>query len=53
MKIVERCAAILETTAILGPVNLAGLLVTAVVSGLLFSYRLLSQGYYRCLFSSK
>ena len=53
MRILERCIALIETTALLGPANLVGVLVTAAVSGLLFSYRLLSKGYYRCLFSSR
>ncbi len=53
MKILERCAAIIETTALMGPANLAGMLVTTAVSGLLFGYRLLSLGYYRCFFSSR
>jgi hypothetical protein len=53
MRLLERCAVLVETTAILGPANLVACLVAAGLSGLCFGYRLLSQGYYRCLFSSK
>jgi hypothetical protein len=49
----ERFATIAETAAFLGPANLASLLIAAGLSGLLFGYRLLSQGYYRCFISTK
>jgi hypothetical protein len=49
----ERCAALAETAAFLGPANLASLLVAAGLSGLFFCYRLLSQGYHRCFLSLK
>jgi IS4 transposase len=42
-----------ETTAILGPANLIGLLVTTCLTTLWLAFRLLSQGYHRFLFSSK
>lgn len=49
----ERCVTLVETAALLGPASLLGLVAADVVSGLLFGWRLLSRGYYRCLFSSK
>ncbi|HEX4140491.1 MAG TPA: hypothetical protein VHY09_09105 [Candidatus Methylacidiphilales bacterium] len=53
MKILERFATIAETTAVLGPANLLSLLVAACLSGLLFGYRLLSQGYCRCFLTTR
>jgi hypothetical protein len=53
MRMFERCAMMAETAALLGPANLASLLVAACLSGVLFGYRLLSQGYHRCLLSTK
>ena len=53
MRMLERLAVIVQTTAFLGPANLISLLLAAGVSGLYFSYRMLSQGYHRCFFSMK
>ncbi len=53
MKLLERCAALAETAALVGPVQLAGLAVSAAFSALLFTARMVGQGYHRCLFSSR
>ncbi len=53
MKMIERLAVILQTTAFLGPANLISLLLAACLSSLYFGYRMLSQGYHRCFFSTK
>ncbi len=53
MKMLERFAAVIETTAFLGPANLLSLLIAAGLSWLYVGYRLLSQGYCRFLFSSR
>ncbi len=53
MNFFQRLAAAAETTATIGPANLVGLLVTTCLTGLWLVLRLLSQGYYRFLFSSK
>ena len=53
MRTLERFALMAETAAILGPANLASLLVAACLSGFLFGYRLLSQGYHRCFLSTR
>jgi hypothetical protein len=53
MRILERCAMLIETTAVLGPVNVVAWLFAAGLSGLLFGYRLFSQGYCRCFLSSR
>jgi hypothetical protein len=53
MKIMQRFASIIETTATIGPANLAGLLVMTSLSLFVLGARLISQGYYRFLFSSK
>lgn len=52
MRMLQRFTAIAETAAFLGPANLANLFVATCLSVLFLSYRLLSQGYHRCLLSS-
>jgi hypothetical protein len=49
----ERFTAVVESTALLGPVNLVAFVVATAVSAAMFGYRLLTQGYCRCFFSSK
>jgi len=53
MKLLERGARLVETTALLGPATLAAWLVTATLATLLVTYRLFTQGCYRCFLSSK
>ena len=48
MRLLERFAVLAQTTAFLGPANLLSLLLAACLAGLLFGYRLVSQGYHRC-----
>jgi hypothetical protein len=49
VRLLERFAIVAQTTAFLGPANLLSLLLAACLAGLLFGYRLVSQGYHRCL----
>jgi hypothetical protein len=53
MKLLVRLASVVETTATLGPVTAAGVLLTTMLSAVLLGFRLVTQGYYRFLFSSK
>ena len=53
MKTWHRLTSVLETTATIGPANLAGFLVTIGLSLFVLTVRLVSQGYYRFLFSSR
>ena len=53
MRMFERFAAIIQMTAFLGPANLVSLLLAACLSSLYYGYRMLSQGYHRCFFSTK
>ncbi len=53
MRILERCATLVEAATTLGPANVVGLLIATCFSGLFLAYRLLSQGYYRCFLSSR
>jgi hypothetical protein len=53
MKSLERLTALVESTALLGPANLIAFALAATVSAVMFGYRLLTQGYCRCFFSSK
>ena len=52
-QLLERCAVLAETAVTLGPANLVAWLIAGGMSGLFIGYRLLTQGYHRCLFSSK
>ena len=49
----ERFTARVESTAILGPANLIAFILATIASAAMFGYRLLTQGYCRCFFSSK
>lgn len=53
MKLLERCAAIAETTALLGPGNLISVVLAAGLAGALYGYRLVTQGYHRCFLSTR
>lgn len=53
MRLLERFAMVAQTTAFLGPANLLSLLLAACLAGLLLGYRLLSQGYHRCLLTTR
>ena len=45
--------ALLESTVLLGPASLVAFVLAATVAAVMFAYRLFTQGYFRCFFSSK
>ncbi len=53
MRLLDRFLALVESTALLGPASLIAFVLATVVSALMFAYRLFTQGYCRCFFSSR
>jgi hypothetical protein len=53
MRFMDRLAVVAQMTALLGPANLLSLVVAACLAGIMFFYRLLSQGYHRCFLTTR